>query len=97
MISVIALDNADKTLEIFKALSSKTRLKIVIGLTENSECNVSTIAKRLNIPQPNISQHLTILKNAGIIEGYRKGTQISYRIINEQAKRIIKSLEVEQH
>lgn len=81
-----------KILEIFKALSCKARLDIVIGLIEHQECNVGKMADNLGIPQPNVSQHLSILKNAGIIEGFRKGTQICYQVVDEQTKRIIKSL-----
>lgn len=89
-------NNVEKIADIFKALSCKTRLDIIFGLIEKKECNVNTMAERLNIPQPNISQHLTILKNAGIIEGYRKGTQICYRVVSEQAKKIIKAVEIKQ-
>lgn len=77
---------------IFKALSSETRLKIVMGLLEKKECNVNLMAEKLGIPQPNVSQHLAILKNHGIIEGYRKGTQICYRVIDKQTEEIIKAI-----
>jgi len=35
---------------------------------------------------------LTILKSAGIIEGYRKGTQICYKVTDETTKKLIKVL-----
>lgn len=84
--------NIEDLVEIFKALSNNIRLKIVIGLLEKSECNVNLMAEKLGISQPNVSQHLTILKNAGIIEGYRKGTQICYKVTNKIVATIIKSL-----
>ncbi len=87
-------DDIDITADIFKALSSTTRLKIVIGLLEKNECNVNKMAEGLNLPQPNISQHLSILKNAGIIEGYRKGNQICYKVVDEKTVNIIKSLSI---
>lgn len=80
--------------EIFKALSNNIRLKIVIGLLEKSECNVNLVAEKLGISQPNVSQHLTILKNAGIIEGYRKGTQICYKVVDKQTEKIINLLNI---
>lgn len=52
------------------------------------------MAEKLELAQSNVSQHLTILKNAGIIEGYRKGTQICYKVVDEQTEKIIKSLNV---
>ena len=86
-------NDIDKTAEIFKALSGTTRLKIVVGLIEKNECNVSKMAEGLNIAQPNVSQHLSVLKNAGIIEGYRKGNQICYKVINEFVIKIVKNME----
>lgn len=85
--------DTEKTAEIFKALSSETRLKIVFGLIAKNECNVSKMAEGLNIAQPNVSQHLSVLKNAGIIEGYRKGNQICYKVTNELVAKIVKNME----
>lgn len=82
-------------MNIFKALSCDTRLKIVIELIEKNECSVNNLAEELNILQPNVSQHLTILKNAGIIDGFRKGTQIYYKVTDKQTKDIIKILNVQ--
>lgn len=79
----------EKTVNIFKALACETRLKIVMGLLEKKECNVNLMAEKLGLAQPNVSQHLTILKNAGIIEGYRKGTQICYKVVDEQTENIM--------
>jgi len=86
--------DVEKTAEIFKALSCTTRLKIVVGLIEKNECNVKKMAAGLNLPQPNVSQHLSVLKNAGIIEGYRKGNQICYKVINEFVTKIAKNMEI---
>lgn len=85
--------DVEKISEIFKALSCTTRLKIVIGLIEKSECNVNKMAEGLNIAQPNVSQHLAILKSAGIIEGFRKGTQICYRVTNRLVSKFVKDME----
>lgn len=90
----IIKNEIEKILNIFKALSFETRLKIVVELIEKEECSVNKIAEELNIPQPNVSQHLATLKNARIIEGFRKGTQIYYKVIDEQTKNVIKVLNV---
>lgn len=83
-------DNVEKIAEIFKALSCVTRLKIVMGLIDKSECNVNTMSEKLSLLQPNVSQHLSILKSAGIIEGFRKGNQVCYRVINEFVIKLVK-------
>jgi ArsR family transcriptional regulator len=41
------------------------------------------------VPQPTVSQHLNILKSAGIIKGYRNGTQVCYKIENCEVLKII--------
>ena len=82
--------------EIFKALSHPIRLKIVCGLIQKKECNVTKMVTHLNMPQPNVSQHINILKNADIIEGYRKGNEICYRVTNKIVEKIIESLEIKE-
>ena len=87
-------DKINQAAEIFKALSHPTRLAIICGLINFDECNVSKIVDELGLLQPNISQHLTILKNAGIIKGYRKGSQVCYRITNESVRNILKDMDI---
>ncbi|MDD5021970.1 MAG: metalloregulator ArsR/SmtB family transcription factor [Endomicrobiaceae bacterium] len=81
--------------EIFKALSHPIRLKIVCNLLKKDSCNVNKIADGLNIPQPTVSQHLSILKNADVITGYRKGTQICYKVENKEVKKILESVKID--
>lgn len=78
--------------EIFKALSHPIRLQIVMGLMTKDNCNVNTMVEKLGVAQSSISQHLSILKNAGIVEGYRKGNQICYKLENKKVKRIINAI-----
>jgi ArsR family transcriptional regulator len=87
-------DETEKLLDIFKALSCKARFDIVVGLIQANECNVTKMSEKLNIPQPNVSQHLNILKKADIIKGYRKGSQICYKVTNEKVRKIIEVMEV---
>jgi len=77
--------------ELLKALAHPTRLCIVKGLIEK-ESNVTNIQECLGLPQSTVSQHLFKLKAAGIIKGERKGLEISYQVINEDVRRIIKIL-----
>lgn len=81
--------------EIFKALAHPIRLKIVCGLIKKCECNVSIMVEKLGVPQPTVSQHLNILKNAGIITGYKKGTQVCYKVTDDIARKIIIALEAD--
>jgi DNA-binding transcriptional ArsR family regulator len=78
--------------EMLKALAHPARLKIVGGLVRD-ECNVGEIQKRLGLPQSTISQHLRVLKNAGIIRGRREGTRTCYRVIDTRARKIVSLVE----
>jgi len=78
--------------EIFKALAHPTRLTIAYNLSKKAECNVSKMSECLGIPQPTVSQHLTILKNANVITGYRNGNQICYKVENPKVLEILNKL-----
>ena len=78
--------------EIFKALAHPTRLTIAYNLSKKAECNVSKMCECLGIPQPTVSQHLKILKNANVITGYRNGNQICYKIENPKVIQILEQM-----
>ena len=70
--------------EIFKVLSVDTRVKIVELLKVNGPLGVKDISEKLGITPPAVSQHLKILKQAGLVRSERKGYWIPYSI-NEEA------------
>jgi DNA-binding transcriptional ArsR family regulator len=80
-----------KKAELLKALAHPTRLCIVHGLIEN-ECNVNKIIECMQMPQSTVSQQLAILRNKGIIEGRRSGTEVCYSVVNDQVKELVASL-----
>jgi len=77
--------------ELLKALAHHTRLCIVKGLMEKGS-NVTNIQECLDLPQSTVSQHLFKLKAVGILKGERKGLEISYQVMNDDIRRIIKIL-----
>ena len=79
--------NYEKVSETLKALGHPARLKIMAGLLKD-ECNVAQIQKVLGLPQSTISQHLRILKNAGIIKGRREGNKTCYSVIDARVRKI---------
>lgn len=70
--------------EIFKVLSVETRVKIIELLKANGALGVKEISNRLGITLPAVSQHLKILKQAGLVRSERQGYWIPYSI-NEEA------------
>lgn len=77
--------------EKLKAIAHPHRLCIVKGLMEH-ECNVSDIQECMELPQSTVSQHLAKLRNAGIIEGQRRGLEVCYKVVDEDVINIIKAL-----
>ncbi len=78
--------------KIFSALSHPLRLSIALGLLSKGRCNVNTMSERLNISQSLVSQHVRILKDAGLIKGQREGTIIWYSISSDEARRLLSCL-----
>ena len=79
-----------KEADVLKAIGHPVRLKIVAGLLQ-SECCVSDIWGCLELPQAVVSQHLSILRNKGIISGRREGNRTIYNVTNPFAKSLINS------
>jgi ArsR family transcriptional regulator, zinc-responsive transcriptional repressor len=81
---------------MFRALAHPARVRLIHRLLEGN-CCVSEAEKGLNISQPNVSQHLKILKTAGLIAGERHGAKICYRVIDARAERILRSLAAKEN
>lgn len=64
---------------ILKAIAHPTRLQIIYLIREKRPC-VRAMEQALGLAQPNISQHLSLLRNIGIVEAEREGNQVCYRI-----------------
>jgi ArsR family transcriptional regulator len=66
-------------LNVFKALSDETRLR-VIKLLENGELCVCDIFTALDMSQPKVSFHLNVLKEAGFLKDRKQGRWTHYRL-----------------
>jgi ArsR family transcriptional regulator len=66
-------------LNIFKALSDETRLKI-LKIFEKGEICVCDLVSVLNVSQPRVSFHLNVLKEAGLVRGRKQGKWVHYSI-----------------
>ncbi len=64
---------------LFKALGDETRLRIVALLSHGELC-VCHLEDALNLAQPNVSRHLGILRQAGVVEHRREGSWVYYRL-----------------
>ena len=82
-----AVIKSDKTFEsaadLFRVMSAPMRLKIINCLC-SGEKNVSYLLTKINTTQPNMSQHLNTLYQAGILGKRRDGVQIFYHIADRR-------------
>ncbi|MGQ9629946.1 MAG: ArsR/SmtB family transcription factor [bacterium] len=65
--------------KVYRALSVPCRLKIVRAISRRPLC-VNALTTRLGISQPAVSQHLNVLKDAGLVLGERRGYFTHYSI-----------------
>ncbi len=65
--------------EVLKVLASPRRLEILHRLAEGPR-EVGRLAAELGASQPNVSQHLAVMRTAGIVEAERDGREVRYRL-----------------
>ncbi len=77
----------EKVSEIFKALSDPTRLRLVQllnnckpGVCKGGPLCVNALAHQLGVTQSAVSQHLRILRQAGLVRGERHGNFMHYSL-----------------
>ncbi len=79
--------NIEKQAVLFGVLADSTRLKLLFLLSQQQEPNalcVNALAYQLGVTQSAISQHIRVLKSAGLVKGERRGYRIHY-FLNEDA------------
>jgi DNA-binding transcriptional ArsR family regulator len=64
---------------VFQALSDRTRLRI-LDLVGKDPMSVGAMVEMLGAPQPLVSRHLRVLKEAGLVAGSRSGKKVFYGI-----------------
>ncbi|NPV52667.1 MAG: winged helix-turn-helix transcriptional regulator [Firmicutes bacterium] len=66
---------------VCKALASPRRIQI-INLLREGEMHVDELASRMGISKGNVSQHLAILREKGIVVSRKEGLNVFYKIAN---------------
>ncbi|WP_222719626.1 ArsR/SmtB family transcription factor [Actinokineospora xionganensis] len=74
--------------DLLRALAAPVRIAIVLELREADRC-VHELVDALNVAQPLISQHLRVLKSAGVVYGERHGREVVYRLVDEHLSHIV--------
>lgn len=65
--------------KLFQALADSSRRAILQSLTQG-EAAVRDLTARFDLTQPAISQHLAVLKDAGLVVSRREGRLVYYRV-----------------
>jgi DNA-binding transcriptional ArsR family regulator len=74
--------------ELLRALAAPLRIAIVTELSAGPRC-VHELVDTTAAAQPLVSQHLKVLKAAGIVRGVRRGREIAYSLIDDHIARIV--------
>ena len=74
-----------------KAMANIKRLEILLYLSQN-ETSVGDLQQKIGLSQSALSQHLAVLRQAGLVQTRRDRQQIFYRLENTLIKRILNLL-----
>jgi DNA-binding transcriptional ArsR family regulator len=77
-----------QTAELFRILSHRARLRILDELRRGEAC-VCHLQAALERPQVYVSQQLRVLREAGVIESYKDGTFVFYRLTEPLVERLL--------
>jgi ArsR family transcriptional regulator len=83
-------------IELLKVIAHPVRIKILEELTKGVKC-VSDFEEFLEISQPNISQHLSLLRNHGIIDFYIDGRLRCYFLVDPIIPDLLEILKKDYH
>lgn len=75
---------------VFEALASAPRRKILAYLA-HAELNAGEIAARFEMSKPAVSQHLSVLENAGLIASEKRGQYVYYRLVPDNLANTLNS------
>ena len=77
--------------ELLTALASPVRLSIVALLDEHGTRCVHELVDALGVPQPLVSQHLRVLRSAGLVAGARRHREVDYRLVDGHVAHIVRA------
>ncbi|MDF2883721.1 MAG: transcriptional regulator, ArsR family [Clostridiaceae bacterium] len=86
------MNQEELSIKIFKALGNPVRFKIMKFLCDGPKC-VCKLNEEFQYSQANLSQHLRILKDAGLVKSEKVGLEMHYRLYNDSIKEVINNVE----
>jgi ArsR family transcriptional regulator len=83
-------ESFEEAAQLLRVLSHPARLRIIEILSEGELC-VKRLEEELGISQPSVSQHLSKLRYAGLIESERRGHLVCYRLADGPAREVLRA------
>ncbi|OGD78108.1 MAG: hypothetical protein A2Y64_02790 [Candidatus Coatesbacteria bacterium RBG_13_66_14] len=81
-------ERCEKIARLFKAMAHPTRLRIVGLLARDVSC-VDDLRAALGLKQPNISQHLAVMRGAQLVKFRREGNRVCYGLADENLSIVV--------
>ncbi|MCB0521466.1 MAG: helix-turn-helix transcriptional regulator [Lewinellaceae bacterium] len=85
-------DKLQVSSEVLRALAHPLRMKILEFIDNNDVINVNKIYNTLKLEQSITSQHLRILRSAGLVETEREGKFIHYKVDYDKIAHAVKAI-----
>ena len=84
---------ASEVAAILKAVANERRLMLLCKLLDMGEASVGTLAEAVGLSQSALSQHLTVLKDQGIVDYRRESQTLWYRIADPRIVALFSTLQ----
>lgn len=81
----------DHTINVLKSISQPTRMRILLLLAETELCSCE-LGGILGISQPAVSQHMNVLKRAGLVNERKSGTWVYYQLLRPSLEEALRWL-----
>jgi len=83
----------DRSAAVARALADPKRLCVLEFLADGGERSVGDLSRNVGCQVPNMSQHLAVLRAAGIVAGRRQGSTVLYRIADRSVLDLVGALQ----
>ncbi|RIY00831.1 transcriptional regulator [Aureimonas flava] len=83
---------ASEVAAILRAVANERRLMLLCRLLDMGEANVGTLAEAVGLSQSALSQHLTVLRDQGIVARRRESQTLWYRIADPRIEALFSTL-----
>lgn len=87
--TTVSRDHIQETARMLRCLGHPVRLKILDVLERKDECTVTEVYEALGLEQAVASQHLSLMRDKGILSRRRNGVNVFYTIGDRRALKVL--------